>query len=119
MTLNLSIAETAPDAPPCKGQFFRYIETVFTGKHGRMVFSKELRPLRSLSCPGCAECGPHEDSIKESLSCDPTGAIQFSPKLAHGDTVHLVPEATSVDWETGYADPCVYKVVKVASGEKP
>lgn len=100
-----------PDKPTCKGRFFRFIENHFKGKADRMVFLKELRPLKSISCEGCDICGPLMADVDELLALGPHGAIRFNGELTHGDTVRLQVAGTAGE------DIC-YEAVKVYKEEK-
>lgn len=93
---------------PCKGVYYRYIQSTFTGKAGRIVFSNELRPLKSISCPGCSKCFPDIACLEELLSCIGEHAIEFSPQLKSGDTAVLLCVVDSRDRETGHVDDYHY-----------
>lgn len=72
----------------CKGRFFRYTEAGFSGKGGRIVFTRELRPLKTISCSGCPECsGLDAELVQRANEKD---FLQFSPSLVSGDTVTLL-----------------------------
>lgn len=118
MALHIICESKPPDKPPCKGRLFRFIETSFAGKNGRLVFTRELRPLRSMSCKGCEECGPEADDIKESMAMDPFGAIQFNSGLVHGDTVRLALIEGRLDVASGALQNWHYEAVSIPKEEK-
>lgn len=109
MALRIIPEREEPDKPACKGRFFRFIENHFTGKADRMVFLKELRPLKSISCEGCTVCSAIMADVGELLLLDPHGAIQFSDELTHGDTVTLQVAGTP-------GETVCYQAVKVKKG---
>ncbi|WP_157639977.1 hypothetical protein [Burkholderia ubonensis] len=92
----------------CKGRFFRYTEAGFIGQNGRFVVTRELRPLKSISCPGCAECAGLNDEL--AARANEKGFVQFSPTLASGDTVTLLQVPISRDWGTGQLTKWYYEV---------
>ncbi|WP_157643798.1 hypothetical protein [Burkholderia ubonensis] len=92
----------------CKGRFFRYTEAGFTGKNGRFVLTRELRPLKSISCPGCAECGGLDEEL--ATRANEKGFVQFCPTLESGDTVTLLQVPISRNWETGQLTKWYYEV---------
>lgn len=72
----------------CIGRFFRYTEAGFSGKGGRIVVTRELRPLKTISCSGCAECqGLARELAERAKDKD---FLQFCPTLETGDTVTLL-----------------------------
>lgn len=116
------ILKIVPDAaastpPPCKGRYYRFIESIFTGKGGRIVFTKEVRLLKSISCAGCETCWREEEGLSSLLSEDPSGAIDFSGPLETGDTIALIFVEDSRDRETGYIEEYHYKAIEVKPEE--
>lgn len=93
----------------CVGRFFRYTEAGFTGKNGRFVQTKELRPLKSISCPGCAECNGLEAEL--TARAGEKGFMQFGSMLESGDTVTLLQVPISRDRETGLPKVWFYEVI--------
>lgn len=93
----------------CIGRFFRYTEAGFTGKNGRFVQTRELRPLKSISCPGCAEC----DGLDAEMTsrAGEKGFMQFGSMLQSGDTVTLLQVPISRDRETGLPKVWFYEVI--------
>lgn len=85
MDIHVSKAGVQED---CKGRYFRYTEAGFSGKGGRIVVSRELRPLKSISCTGCPECGDLDRELAERAN--EKDFLQFCPALATGDTVTLL-----------------------------
>lgn len=118
MSLILIADDPVSTELPCKGVYYRYIESSFTGKGGRIVFSNELRPLKSISCPGCSQCLPEVDCLDELLNCIGQGAIEFSPQLSSGDTAILVLKIDSRDRESGHVDDYHYVAHKVDPPQK-
>ena len=51
----------------CKGKVYRYWEEMFIGKNGDINYKDKFTPMKSMSCPGCKECGWMEDYMKEDL----------------------------------------------------
>lgn len=72
----------------CNGRFFRYTEAGFSGKGGRIVVTRELRPLKTISCTGCPECRHLERELAERAK--EKDFLQFCPSLETGDTVVLL-----------------------------
>lgn len=72
----------------CKGRFFRYTEAGFSGKAGRIVVTRELRPLKTISCTGCPECRDLEREL--AVRAKEKDFLQFCPSLDSGDTVMLL-----------------------------
>lgn len=72
----------------CKGRYFRYTEAGFSGKNGRIVLTRELRPLKTISCSGCPECKGLDDELAQRAN--EKDFLQFSPSLISGDTVTLL-----------------------------
>ncbi|WP_157657704.1 hypothetical protein [Burkholderia ubonensis] len=93
----------------CIGRFFRYTEAGFTGKNGRFVQTRELRPLKSISCPGCAECAGLDEELAARAS--EKGFVQFGPMLQSGDTVTLLQVPISRDRETGRPKVWFYEAI--------
>lgn len=79
----------------CKGRFFRYTEAGFSGKGGRIVLTRELRPLKTISCAGCPECKSLDQELVKRAN--EKGFLQFSPALESGDTVTLLQVPLSRD----------------------
>lgn len=101
-----------PEEETCKGRFFRYTEAGFTGQNGRVVLTKELRPLKSSSCTGCAECGGLEAEL--AARAGEKGFLQFNPELESGDTVQLFQVPLERNWETGVLEEWYYEVLPSA-----
>lgn len=115
--MKISLATTTPADEACKGLVYRYLKTAFASD-GRIAFREELRPMKSLSCPGCAKCGGIQDDLAESLSNGREDIIQFPTPVKHSDLVTLHLVITGRDWETGYADTWHYNVVPLFTGEQ-
>lgn len=94
----------------CKGRFFRYTEAGFSGKNGRIVQTRELRPLKSISCQGCAECAGLDAELK--ARADEKGFLDFAPSLKSGDTVTLLQIPVSRDLESGQLKQWYYEVCR-------
>ena len=92
----------------CKGRFFRFTEAGFSGQNGRVVQTKELRPLKSISCPGCAVCRGLDDELKKRAN--EKGFLQFCPSLKSGDTVTLLQVPVDRNWDTGELKEWYYEV---------
>jgi hypothetical protein len=93
---------------PCKGRFFRYTEAGFTGKNQRVVLTRELRPLKSISCPGCPECAGLNAELEARVN--EINFLQFCPTLKSGDTVKLVQIPVERDYSTGELKKWYYEV---------
>ena len=102
----------ATPEPTCNGIVYRYHESAFIGKNGRICVSKELRPLKRLSCPGCEICGPQVDCLQESVVDLGAAAIEFEPGLETGNEVKVVMVPQSYDWESGHLEEWTYVVKK-------
>jgi len=113
MTLKIIPDSSPPAETPCKGRFYRYLESTFKGKGGRIVFTQELRLLKSISCPGCPKCWGDEECLDETLSVDPRNAVQFIGGIESGATVELTCKITSRDYESGIPDGCIYEAREV------
>jgi hypothetical protein len=72
----------------CTGRYFRYTEAGFSGKGGRIVVTRELRPLKTISCTGCPECKGLDYEL--ATRANEKDFLQFSPSLTSGDTVTLL-----------------------------
>lgn len=94
--------------PGCIGRFFRYTESGFKGQNGRLVQTKEIRPLKSISCPGCAECAVLDEDL--ATRAKEMNFVQFSPELKSGDTVTLFQVPVLRDRETGLLEEWYYEV---------
>ena len=105
-------ADSIADKSTCKGRIYRYIESAFIGKNARIVISKELRLMKSLSCCGCEQCGDEEDGVREGLGIEGGGFLVFDPKLRSNDLAQLVVSIDSRDFETGYPDDWHYEAVR-------
>lgn len=92
----------------CKGRYFRYIESGFAGKSGRLVITQELRPLKRISCPGCPVCDSLADDLRDGAGVN--GFLQFDGRLTSGDTVYLAPVPVAFDHETGQLEEWYYEV---------
>jgi hypothetical protein len=92
----------------CKGRFFRYTENGFTGKNNRVVLTRELRPLKSISCSGCPECAGLDAELAARVN--EINFLQFNPTLKSGDTVKLVQVPVDRDWGTGELKKWYYEV---------
>jgi hypothetical protein len=92
----------------CKGRFFRYTESGFTGKNNRVVLTRELRPLKSISCLGCPECAGLDAELAARVNGN--DFLQFNPALKSGDTVKLVQVPVDRDWSTGVLKKWYYEV---------
>lgn len=101
--------ERKETGPPdyCKGRYFRYIETGFSGKCGRIVVSRELRPLKSISCTGCPDCQHLEFEL--ARRAHEKDFLQFSPALQSGNTVTLLQVPLSRN-EDGVLEHWYYEV---------
>lgn len=97
----------------CKGRVFRYHEAVFIGAKGRICVTKELRPLKMMSCPGCENCGPNVDGLADIISDVGVLALEFDANLVNGDAVYLALVPTSYDWESSEIEDWLYAVKKV------
>ncbi len=92
----------------CKGRFFRYTEAGFTGKNNRVVVTRQLRPLKSLSCSGCPECAGL--SVALAARINEINFLQFCPTLKSGDIVKLVQIPVERDLATGELKRWYYEV---------
>jgi hypothetical protein len=115
MTLKIIADPPPPAETPCRGRFYRYLESTFKGKGNRIVLTQELRLLKSISCPGCPKCWGLEDCLDETLEVDPRNAIQFIGPIEPGATVELTCKVTSIDYESGNADGCVFEAREVTN----
>lgn len=111
--LELQATPVADSPEACKGRYYRYLESAFIGKNGRLVIQNELRPLKSLSCAGCSDCGYQEDDLKESFADSRGTFLEFDDDLKSGDTVYLALVEDSRDWESGHLDDWHYRVKRV------
>lgn len=101
----------------CKGIFYRYTESNYKGEYGRIVFSKEIRPLKRISCPGCEKCGSEKDLLDSLMSECPNKAIIFNDSVKNDDIIKLVLIEDSHDRETGVIDACHYEAYVVTFKE--
>jgi len=92
----------------CKGRFFRYTEAGFGGKNGRIVLTRELRPLKTISCPGCPECRDLDRELADRAN--EKDFLQFCPALASGDTVTLLQVPVFRNETTGVLEQWYYEV---------
>lgn len=113
MKLNIIPARDGPPRLPCKGRLFRFKESCYEGTRGRVVFSKELRPLKSLSCAGCEECWAFDEDLRYAREMSPRGYIQFDVSLEPEDTVHLTLVEGPRDPDTGALESWHYLVQAV------
>lgn len=97
----------------CKGIFYRYTESNYKGEYGRMVFSKEIRPLKRISCPGCEKCGVEKDLLDSLMSDCPNQAIIFNNHVKNDDIVKLLLIEDSRDRETNTIDTYHYEAYVV------
>jgi hypothetical protein len=104
MDIHVSEAGVQED---CIGRFFRYTEAGFSGKGGRVVVTRELRPLKGISCTGCAECGGLARELADRAK--EKDFLQFCPSLESGDTVALLQVPVSRNWE-GRLEEWYYEV---------
>ena len=96
-----------PRDPSCKGLVFGYSEGTYAIRSG-FKDVREIRKLKSLSCEGCATCGPIMDGMTESPN-----SILFDERLMNGDRAEVVVEVMSVDSETGQPDGWAYYMRKI------
>lgn len=82
----------------CKGRFYRVVKNKFIGKEGSINFSKKYRPLKTISCKGCAYC----DSLDYDLRESELNIVDIGSN--HGDIVQLIITNLSHDWESGLVD---------------
>lgn len=113
--LGIQLIASAEPTPTCAGQIYRFIETAYLGKGGRLVCRKELRPMKRLSCPGCLVCGGRDDHQNGMAEKD-VYFLQFSNDLESGDLVELLQEIDDVDRETGSPEVWHYNVVRYSAG---
>jgi hypothetical protein len=106
--MDITVGEAGVQAD-CIGRFFRYTEAGFSGKGGRIVVTRELRPLRSISCTGCAECDDLERELADRAK--EKDFLQFSPELVSGDTVSLLQVPISRSWD-GVLEEWYYEVIR-------
>lgn len=92
----------------CTGRFFRYTESGYTGQNNRVVLTRELRPLKSISCSGCPECAGLDAELAARVN--ENDFLQFNPALKSGDTVKLVQVPVDRDWGTGELKKWYYEV---------
>lgn len=111
------VADNKGAITDCKGRFFRYTTASFTGQNGRFVLTQELRPLKSISCPGCAECGGLADELVSRAK--EAGFIQFCPTLESGDIVTLIQVPVSRDRDTGVLEEWYYEAKRANINEEP
>lgn len=115
MSLSTNLEKESTQQPTCKGRFYRFLDAAFIGKGGRIVCTKELRPLKSISCPGCETCWPDEGCISELIADTPLTAIEFDPALTSNDIAQLVLVVDSYDREMGYIEDYHYLAVPVTT----
>lgn len=108
MNFNRNLEAQASPQHKCKGRFYRFLESTFIGKGGRLVSTKELRPLKSLSCPGCEICWPDEGCIQELIADMPLGSIVFDSALEPNGIAQLVLVVESRDPEMDYIEDYHY-----------
>lgn len=109
--LTLTLEADAPTSNQCKGRYYRYLETAFIGKGGRVVSQQELRPLKKISCPGCEHCGWEQGDLQEGVANEGGAYLEFVPELKSGDIARLVFVEDGRDWESGHLDDWHLKVV--------
>jgi hypothetical protein len=93
-------------------QIFRYRENNFVSK-GRIVFSREWRFMKSLSCKGDHEANvrcynPIEDAEDGGLE---NAQINYPEKPIDGQLYQAVFIPTGIDFETGYVDDWIWEMV--------
>lgn len=54
-----------PPEGVCRGLFYRASKNFFVAADGRIEQRFVLRPLKSLSCPGCRQCACIEELVSE------------------------------------------------------
>lgn len=108
------LTPTPAQVDECRGRFFRFTEAGFTGKGGRLVQSRELRPLRSISCPGCLDCAELVADIEVKVAS--RDSLLFNPELVSGDTATLIQVITSRNPANGEALTWFYEVIPANLG---
>jgi hypothetical protein len=51
-----------------KGKFFRASVNGFMSADGTYTYQERMKPLKRMSCSGCADCGWIEDNLKEFIN---------------------------------------------------
>lgn len=110
------------DARPCV-LVFRYRENNFAS-NGRIVFSKELRFMKSLSCNGeCCEgetrrrhYTPFDDVDEAGMDCL---CLSIPKNAKDGDLFRAIFRPGPPDFETGYVDDWEWELVPYEKPEEP
>lgn len=97
----------------CKGLFYRFRRSTWKGRDGSLNYKDSFRPLRSLSCPGCDDCGSISDSI-DMLELN----IGYPNNLKGGELLKAKISNVHRDWETGQVDDWDVELEVVAEEKK-
>ena len=95
----------AEQTAPCKGRFFRCIINNHLSNDGGYVEQTRMKPLKRMSCKGCANCEHIDVGMQEQMDNDIPLVIE---NPVHGGTYKLDIGNLGTDWETGYVDEWDY-----------
>jgi len=94
----------------CKGKFFRASVNGFMSADGTYTYQERMKPLKRMSCSGCADCDWIEDDLKEFI-CN-----EMFPDVKDGieNAAIYTLEVTDIsrDWESGIVDGYELQFVK-------
>lgn len=92
----------------CKGQVFKGYSSFFYN-NGRIERRQGIRLMKSLSCPGCEDCGGAWmlGEVREHIECE----TFLMPEIEHGKLYEIRVTNEERDWESGITDAYDLEVV--------
>lgn len=97
------VGKAVPKSKPCKGLVFRCELTSWVGGKGDVNFRERYHLVKSKSCPGCDQCGPIEEDLRE-FTVNNTAYPDILHGGEHGKLYTVRATNMSHDWETGILD---------------
>ena len=94
----------------CKGKFFRASVNGFMSADGTYTYQERMKPLKRMSCSGCADCDWIEDDLKEFINNEMFPAVEGG--IENGAIYTLAVTEISRDWESGVVDDYELQFVK-------
>ena len=101
----LEVKKFEKQGVPCKGRFFRCIINNYLSHDGGYVEQIRMKPLKRMSCKGCADCEHIDVGMQEQMDNDVPLIIE---NPVHGGTFRVDIGNIGTDWESGYVDEWDY-----------
>ena len=102
-----------PKVSTCKGQVFKGYSTLFYHK-GRIERREGIRLMKSLSCPGCEDCGGAWmlEEVNDHIKCE---TLLMPGSIAHGCLYEIRVANECRNWEDGLIDSYDLEVYLIES----